>query len=201
MNVPFFDITKENFLELYANNAQYLLNNKWIHKVGAFKTYNHDDINEFLPYYPEIVDFMRNVFEASKYNYRLFNIPIYRYYTFNADCVSNLTPQYPIAWYETIGIINLFYEHNYKNIYSKKINRKIRELAICIYKQKDFFKTIKALKFLQARILFIFYFILYNLFFIKNEYSNDIKRKVITILGIKLKFKVKNKKLNQNLKR
>lgn len=160
MDIPFIDITKENFFDMWANGSKYL-NCKWIHKNGLFKAYNHDDIKEFLPYYPEIVDFMRNVIESKDFYYRLFNEPIIDYIRSGEDCVSLIKPNL-MYWYETIGIINLFFKHNLHKKYFKIINKKISLLANTLYKEKDFLMTLKALQDMRSQLIFIFYYFIGN---------------------------------------
>lgn len=197
MDTEYFDITKENFFELWAEHSP-LLNNKWIHRrmENGYRTYDHSDIKEFLPFYPEIVDFMRNVMESKDYRYRLFNEKILAY-TLNAeDCVTNLIPEYPLRWYETIGIINLFYEYNMVKKYNKRIKEKVKALARVIYKEKGVIKTLLALNCTKSRLCFIYQYIICKItnitsfiFSITNEYSNNKKHKVVIVLGVKIKFK------------
>lgn len=194
LDFDYFDITKDNFFELWAEGSP-LLNNKWIHKKmkDGYKAYSHPEVKEFLPYYPEVVDFMRNVAESKDFKYRVFNVKLIDYVLHGEDCVSLMQPSL-MAWYEIIGMINLFYKHNLHKKYLSQIQNKLQALKNGLYKEKGFLITLISLKNLSAKIDFLNLYIkpqniIKQILSIKNEYSNNKKYKVLTILGIKIKFK------------
>lgn len=180
-------ITKELFMELLVNNSS-LLNNCWIPRTDCFKFYNHSDIGD-LPYYPEIVDFLNNVLNSKDFKFILFNEPLYRYHTLNEDCVTITSKNTPVSWYETVGIINLFYKYKAAKKYKLYIKGKIKSLANGIYKQKGIVKTFNALQSIDAKIKFLILSQIKNIFSVTN--TPDRKYKQITILGAKIKIKRK----------
>jgi len=184
----YIDITKDNYFDMWIKNPS-ILNIKWIHKKGYFKLYDHSNVKDNLPYYPEVIDYMRNVAESEDYCYRLFNEPFYRYHTYNEDSVTVNGVKTPVFWYECVEMINLFYKHKLEKKYKKFLNTKFDILATKLYKLKGFFNTVKSLNHTNSKIKFILKFFKLNILKFFFLLIIDKERTTFFILGLKISIK------------
>lgn len=189
----YIDCNTERYLEYLTDKPQQI-NHPWIctKEFWTLVVESVPQIDDKLPFYPEIVSFLEAILKTKKFNYRIYNKPWYRYNMFNSDSVTVNSGVTDIEWYELVGIINLFRKYDLSNKYREFIKINLNKLGRKIFKKKGYEKTLSALISNEDRKYFKYVFYIRRFFKYFVHIDKEQSKTKFYLFGIKF-FTKKNK--------
>lgn len=198
-NEKYIDCNTEKYL-YYLTEVPQQINHPWVCTKEFWKLVvdSIPQVDDKLPFYPEIVSFLEAILKTKKFNYRIYNKPWYRYNMFNSDSVTVNSRVTDIEWYELVGIINLFRKYDLSNKYREFIKINLNKLGRKIFKKKGYEKTLSALISNEDRKYFKYVFYIRRFFKYFVHIDKEQSKTKFYLFGIKVYTK-KNKILKQKI--
>ena len=198
-------ISKEEYI---TPDNIFLLNpgtpNKLIKKELYLKAMNFSERD----IWKDLYQYWRGVANNTFYKISYVNKELY-FYRSNSDSITHIKKSKKMQFTEfckTIDLILCYLKDNdlydlWKDGLWENVNKLVKGYRLQKFGLKPFYSLIKKYDFdkndlQKLKVSYIKWFIA-NIFSIKNNYSNNTKRKIITLFGLKFKFKVKTSYRNE----
>lgn len=124
-NTNYIDYDIDKYIDTFINNQE-LLNISWFMKLDYAKSVLPPLIDDNLTYFPEAVINLTRAINASDFLLRVYNLPLYKYNTYQSDSVSVHTQKTNAMWYYFSYMVKILHKYGLDTKYHKYYNNQIK---------------------------------------------------------------------------